>query len=86
MNICSLVVHAKPHLAANVQTRLEEFPGVEIHGGQAEGKLVVTVEDCDGAGSVPDTMAAFNDVKGVLNTVLIYHYGADETLDEEKTE
>lgn len=77
MNICSVIVHAKPDKAQAVEQGLLALSGVEVHGGQAEGKLVVTVEDteqCEAA----DTLAAINGVEGVINTVLIYHYGGDD--------
>lgn len=81
MNICSVVVHAKPEKRDLVQTRLEEFPGVEVHGGEGTGKLIVTVEDA-GDRSAADTMMAFNSVEDVISSILIYHYGGDD-LDEE---
>ena len=81
MNLCSVVVHAKPDRAEFVQARLEEFPGVEVHGGEKTGKLIVTVEDA-GDNTAADTMMAFNSVEGVINSILIYHYGGDD-LDEE---
>lgn len=83
MNICSLVVHAKPENAAVVQASLERFPGVEIHGGQSEGKLIVSVESDGDEESAANTMAAFRDVEGVINTVLIYHYGEHDKPTEE---
>ena len=83
MNVCSVVVHAKPEKSALVQARLEEFPGVEVHGGGEEGKLIVTVEDAD-EDSVADTMMAFNSVEDVISSILIYHYGGDD-LEEEVT-
>jgi nitrate reductase NapD len=83
MNICSVVVHAKPDQSDAVRLRLEEFPGVEVHGGGDTGKLIVTVEDSgDTSDSVADTMMAFNSVEGVISSTLIYHYGGDD-LDEE---
>ncbi|HEB94905.1 MAG TPA: ferredoxin [Sedimenticola thiotaurini] len=81
MNVCSLVVHAHPEQSAAVKARLEEFPGVEVHGGGETGKLIVTVEDTD-EDSVADTMMSFNAVDGVISSILIYHYGGDD-LDEE---
>ncbi|MCP3869961.1 MAG: chaperone NapD [Gammaproteobacteria bacterium] len=81
MNICSLVVHAKPEQHQFVHARLEEFPGVEIHGGDDSGKFIVTVEDAESV-SAADTMMAFNSVEGVISSTLIYHYGGDD-LDEE---
>lgn len=44
MNICSAIVHARPDVAGSVQASLERFPGVEIHGGVDQGKLIVTLE------------------------------------------
>jgi nitrate reductase NapD len=81
MNVCSLIVHTKPESSGVVQTRLEAFPGVEVHGGGEEGKLIVTVEDAE-EDSVADTMMAFNNVEGVISSTLIYHYGGDD-LEEE---
>ncbi|AKH19829.1 chaperone NapD [Sedimenticola thiotaurini] len=82
MNICSAIVHAKPEMAGVVRTDLERFPGVEIHGGVEEGKLIVTLEG-ENDDALADTMAEFNDVTGVINTVMIYHYCAEESADEE---
>ncbi len=82
MNICSVVVHARPENLAEVQANLECLPGVEVHGGSEEGKLIVTVEDTGGS-TMSETVARFNDVDGVINAVMIYHYGGDEDMDEE---
>ncbi len=84
MNVCSCVVYAKPESVGVVMTKLEEFSGVEIHGGKEEGKLVVTVEGSDDD-KLADTMTAFNDVEGVINTVMIYHSCGDENANEEIT-
>ncbi len=77
MNICSLVVHAKPEKAQAVEESLLTLSGVEVHGGQAEGKLVVTVEDTEQS-QAADTLTAIGGVEGVINTVLVYHYGGDD--------
>lgn len=82
MNICSAIVHAKPEMAGVVQERLETFRGVEIHGGVEVGKLVVTLEG-QNDDALADTMARFNDITGVINTVMIYHYCGEESADEE---
>lgn len=83
MQICSLVVHAKPERLGGVQADLLAMPGVEVHSASPEGKLVVTVEDVPGGALVLDTLTAIGNVGGVLSTVLVYHYGDDETLGEE---
>ena len=81
MNICSLVVHTKPDMTAGVEAQLTALPGVEIHASES-GKLIVTVEDTEQA-SAADTMMSFDNVKGVINSVLVYHYGGDEPMGEE---
>lgn len=87
MNICSLIVHTNPQMGAVVSQRLETFKGVEVHGGQETGKLIVTVEDEGEAISpVSDTMNALRDVPGVVNTILIYHYGGEESMEEMNSE
>ncbi|MES9868645.1 MAG: chaperone NapD [Sedimenticola sp.] len=82
MNVCSAIVHAKPENAVRVSACLEEFPGVEVHGGQDVGKLIVTVEGGEDE-ALADTMAKFGDVEGVINTVMIYHYNGEEADLEE---
>ncbi len=77
MNICSCVVHTRPERAPEVSARLLTIPGVEVHGGEEEGKLVVTVEDTADT-LAADTLGAIGAVEGVINTVLIYHYGGDD--------
>ncbi|MEW8506135.1 MAG: chaperone NapD [Candidatus Thiodiazotropha sp.] len=83
MNICSLIVHTKPTLGAEVSLRLERMEGVEVHGGTEADKLIVTIEDeGETVSPVSDTMNALRDVEGVVNTILIYHYGGEESMEE----
>jgi len=81
MNICSLIVRTRPERVQAVEQGLLALPGVEIHGGRAEGKLIVTVEGT-GRSEIADTLAAIEGVEGVINTVLIYHYGGDDLAEE----
>ena len=83
MNICSLVVHTRPEMGRLVSRRLAAFKGVEVHGGEEVGKLIVTVEDRGEAiSTVPDTMNALREVEGVVSTILVYHYGGEESMEE----
>ena len=83
MNICSLVVHTRPEMGQIVSRRLATFKGVQVHGGEELGKLIVTVEDAGEAISpVPDTMNALREVEGVVSTILVYHYGGEESMEE----
>ena len=77
MALASCIVHCRPEHGQAVADRLHEIPGAEVHGGIAEGKLVVTLEDRPGR-ALADTLGALNTVPGVINTVLIYHYGGSD--------
>jgi len=77
MNICSCVVHTRPGAGAEVAPRLADLPGVEVHAGTEADKLVVTVEDTDQS-LAADTLGSLTRVPGVINAVLIYHYGGDD--------
>jgi len=81
MNLCSLIVHTRPDKGPMVEERLNQIPGVEVHGGVEEGKLIVTVEDTDQA-PASDTLMSFNDIEGVVSATLIYHYGGDDLNEE----
>jgi nitrate reductase NapD len=66
-----------------VSRRLAAFKGVEVHGGEEVGKLIVTVEDAgEEISPIPDTMHALREVEGVVNTILVYHYGGEESMEE----
>ncbi|MGD8587248.1 MAG: chaperone NapD [Chromatiales bacterium] len=87
MNICSLVVHTRPEMGRIVSRRLAAFKGVEVHGGEEVGKLIVTLEDRGEAISpIPDTMNALREVEGVVGTILVYHYGGEESMEETNRE
>jgi nitrate reductase NapD len=76
-NICGCVVHARPGTSSAVAEHLSTLPGVEVHAVGDDDKLVVTVEDT-AEGLAADTMGALNRVPGVINAVLVYHYGGDD--------
>ena len=72
-NICGVVVHARPAQIADVQARLAELPGVEIHGSAPDGRLVVTVEEV-GEHDCADTLSSLSNVAGVLSASLVYQH------------
>lgn len=76
-NICSCIVHSLPGKGVAVASRLLGLPGVEVHAGADIGKLVVTIEDTP-LSQAADTLGELNQVSGVINTTLIYHYGGDD--------
>jgi len=78
MNIVSLVLRIKPETRAEAEAALTAYPGVECHGMSDDGKLVVTVEDADGA-AMSDTLIALHRVPQVLAATLAYeHCGATD--------
>jgi nitrate reductase NapD len=76
-NICSCIVYARPGSGDEVAARVRALPGAEVHAGADLDKLVVTIEDTPGS-LAADIIGGLNDVPGVINTVLIYHYGGDD--------
>ena len=77
MHVTSCIVYTRPENVAAVQTALEEFEGVEVHGGQKEGKLIVTVELPQGQAAA-ETMTKFHGIKGVANVAMIYHHNEED--------
>ena len=73
MNIASLVLRIHPHTRAEAEAALAAYPGVECHGMSDDGKLVVTVEDTEGA-AMSDTLIAIHRVPQVLAATLAYEH------------
>lgn len=76
-NVCGVLVHIRPRQSTEMEQRMLQIPGLEIHASTPEGKLVVTVE-ADDYGSAGDALMALNTLPGVLSASLIYHH-AEET-------
>jgi len=83
MNICSVIVHAKPKNAPKIADLLAAMDKVDVFGGVEEGKIIATLED-DGEKALADRMAAINDIKGVINATMIYHQEANDAEMEEE--
>lgn len=81
VNICGVLVHARPDLLPAVEAALSALPGTEIHAAADEGKLVVVVEDTAAAPACT-TINSINDIKGVLSVALVYHH-FDSELERE---
>jgi nitrate reductase NapD len=85
MSIYSLVVHTRPEDIQSVSTALEEKQGVEVHGANKKGKIVVSLEHSD-RGYCSDTIMSFHAIDGVLNSSLIYEYFIDDKDSDTTTE
>ena len=80
MNIVSLVLRIKPETRAEAEAALTAFPGVECHGMSDDGKLVVTVDDAEGA-AMSDTLIALHRVPQVLAATLAYEHSDNLSSD-----
>ena len=72
-NICGVLVYARPDDRHAIAARLEGMPGVEVHVIGDDGKLILTVEDAEGAWAGA-TIEQFIKVEGVLSVALAYHH------------
>jgi len=79
MNLCSMVLHARPAQLEAVQAHLAGLPGVEVHAATGNGRVVLTVEDAD-AHRFSATMMGMHEVPGVLNAALVYEYHETEEV------
>ena len=84
LSISSAVLRVKPARLAEMRTKLESMPGVEIHAATDDGRIVVTIESTETAGAA-DTYVALNTLDGVLSANLIYQY-CDDTPGKQEIE
>ena len=76
MNISGVLVKAYPQHLASIETALTTMDGVEVHGNNDDGRIVITVED-ESANNISDTLVQIQDVHGVLSAAMIYHQFED---------
>jgi len=72
MNISGVLVRSYPENVQSVWQELIKIEGVEVHGNNDDGRMVVTVEQ-ETAGQLSDMLGRMNDIHGVLSTSMIYH-------------
>ena len=72
MNISGVLVRVYPEQITTVGQKLETMQGVEVHGNNADGRIVVTVEQ-DNANLMSDVLTEMQTLPGVLAASMIYH-------------
>ncbi len=82
MNISGVLVRSRPENLDAVRERLEELAGVEVHGANPDGRLVVTVEEV-GDRAMADTVVRMQNLPGVISASMIYHQYEEEPVLEE---
>lgn len=82
MNISGVLVRSYPKNLATVRACLEGLAGVEVHGANPDGSLVVTVED-ENERAMADAVVSMQNLPGVLSASMIYHqYEEEPDLEE----
>jgi len=81
MNISGVLVRSYPENIQSVWQELSQIEGVEVHGSNDDGRMVVTVEQ-DNAGSMSDMLVLMHDIPGVLSTSMIYHEFEETNIKE----
>jgi nitrate reductase NapD len=76
MNISGVIVKAYPVHIQSIEAVLATMDGVEVHGNNEDGRIVITVEDKN-ANNISDTLVRIQDVPGVLSAAMIYHQFED---------
>lgn len=76
MNISGVLVRAYPERINLVSDSLRELAGVEVHGNNDDGRIVVTVEQ-DDANQMSDVLTRMQTLPGVLAASMIYHQFED---------
>jgi periplasmic nitrate reductase NapD len=83
LHIISLIVHAMPACAEQVSATINALPAARIHGSDANGKMVVTLEAPTSA-EILDQIAVIQRTHGVLNVAMVYqHVESLESLNAE---
>jgi len=72
VNISSVIVHAQPGFAAEVQSALAAIAGVEVHAVSDEGKLIITIES-PGDRETTDAFEAISQMAHVMSASMVYH-------------
>ena len=73
INICGVLVHARPDKMTDVKKGLLEFAGLEIHETVDDGRLVITIDLPDRSQMI-ETINQLNSVTGVISAAMVYQH------------
>ena len=71
-HIASLMVQARPRHMAQLTPVLTAIPGVEVHGSNDQGRMIVTVE-ADDDGHFMHIISRIEGTENVVMASLVYH-------------
>ncbi len=78
-NLASLVAYVRPEWLDRTEEAVARIPGMEVHGRDDKGKLVIVIEAASD-GELSERIDEVDRLAGVLVTALVYQ--AHETRDE----
>ena len=79
MHIAGVLVQTRPEHIPQVQNRLGDVAGLEVHAVSPDGRIVVTVEG-HGRKAVADTLFSLNAMQGVLSACLVYEHSETDSI------
>lgn len=71
-HIASLMVQVRPEFMPDLTPALNAIPCVEVHGGNPQGRMIVTVEAADD-GRLMDAIARIEGTENVIMASLVFH-------------
>nr|VFK72899.1 MAG: periplasmic nitrate reductase chaperone NapD [Candidatus Kentron sp. UNK] len=80
MDICSILLYARPERLASVQDILRGMEGVEVHAATPDGRVVISVER-DDQEQFGETVLGLRDISGVIDANLVYHFHEEDFED-----
>lgn len=83
MNISGVVVRTYPRHIDNVSRALSALEGVEVHGANDDGRLVVTIER-PGEQGLTEALEQLQAMPQVLSTSLVYHQFEELEIQEDE--
>lgn len=85
MNIVSVLIRALPQRQREVEERLTQLPGVELHVSTGDGRFIVTVEG-ERRRDVGDVVIKLHGLEGVLTAAMVYEYTENNPSSVEATQ
>ena len=71
-HIASILVQARPEVLPRVEMELTRLPGVESHGSNGQGKLILTLETRSDA-ELMERITRIETADGVVSASLVFH-------------
>lgn len=72
INVSGVIVQAVPEQIPQLTEQLNALPGVDVHGCNDNGKMVITIID-EGDKAVADLVCQIQTFAGVITANMVYH-------------